>query len=307
VKILVAGSSGLVGSAIMRKLSTSKHEVLGISSKNLNLLDREITFNYLSKISPDIVIDAAAKVGGIGANNSHPVEFLSENLRIQTNLIDASHSANVEKFVFLGSSCIYPKLAHQPIKESALLSDYLEPTNSAYALAKIAGIELIKSYRSQYGRNWISLMPANLYGPGDNFNIDAGHVLPSLINKFHSAKVSKGAEVELWGDGTPFREFLYVEDLAEAVIYCAHNYNESEHMNIGSGHEISISELANLIANIVGFEGSIRWDKSKPNGTPRKLLDSTKIFKLGWQPSIKLEQGIQETYEWFQSQKIIRN
>ena len=307
MKILVAGSSGLVGSAVIRKLADSDHDVIGVSSKDLNLLDRETTFEFLLKTSPDVVIDAAAKVGGIGANNSNPVEFLSENLRIQTNLIDASHKANVNRFVFLGSSCIYPKLSTQPIKETELLNGYLEPTNSAYALAKIAGIELIKSYRSQYGRNWISLMPANLYGPGDNFNVKEGHVLPSIINKFHQAKTKKETEVELWGDGTPFREFLYVDDLAEAVIFCMKYYDGTEHLNIGSGVEISIYNLAQIISKTVGFNGNLYWNKEKPNGTPRKLLDSSNIFNLGWKPKTNLEDGIRETYSWFKTQSTYRN
>ena len=306
MKILVAGATGLVGSAIIRRLNSKQANVIGISSKDVNLLDRESTFSFLKEFSPNVVIDAAAKVGGIGANNSYPVEFLSENLRIQTNLMDASHNANVDKFIFLGSSCIYPKLASQPIKESELLSGYLEPTNSAYALAKISGIELIKSYRNEYGRNWISLMPANLYGPGDNFNVNAGHVLPSLINKFHLAKTQGMHSVELWGDGSPFREFLYVDDLADAVTYCLNHYNESDHLNIGSGEEVSIRELSEIISTVVEFTGIIEWNANMPNGTPRKILDSSKINSLGWRPRTKLKTGIKMTYEWFLQQPSIR-
>lgn len=306
MKILVAGATGLVGSAIIRNLNSKQANVIGISSKDVNLLDRESTFSFLEQCSPDVVIDAAAKVGGIGANNSYPVEFLSENLRIQTNLMDASHNASVDKFIFLGSSCIYPKLASQPIKESELLSGHLEPTNSAYALAKISGIELIKSYRNEYGRKWISLMPANLYGPGDNFNVNAGHVLPSLINKFHLAKTQGRDSVELWGDGSPFREFLYVDDLADAVIYCLNHYNESDHLNIGSGEEVSIRELSEIISTIIEFTGRVEWNASMPNGTPRKILDSSKINSLGWRPRTKLQTGIKMTYEWFLQQPTIR-
>jgi GDP-L-fucose synthase len=301
MRIMVAGASGLVGSAIVRKLQLSKYEVLPISSKDVDLLDRDKTFKYLRNIKPDVVINAAAKVGGIGANDSFPVDFLSDNLRIQTNLIDASHESSVEKFIFLGSSCIYPKHATQPIKESELLNGYLEPTNSAYAIAKIAGIELIKSYRKQYGRKWISLMPANLYGPGDNFNVESGHVLPSLISKFHNAKNENQTAVKLWGDGSAFREFLHVDDLADAVVFCMKNFDGDEHLNIGSGEEVSIKKLAEMIMKEVDFKGVIDWDSSMPNGTPRKILDSSNIMNLGWKPKINLESGISQTYEWFKN------
>lgn len=299
MKILVAGATGLVGSAIIRNLSIKKANVIGISSRDVNLLDRDSTFLFLEQCSPDVVIDAAAKVGGIGANNLYPVDFLSDNLRIQTNIMDASQHANVTKFIFMGSSCIYPKMAPQPIKESELLNGSLESTNSAYALAKIAGIELIKSYRKQHGRKWISLMPANLYGPGDNFNIDNGHVLPSLLNKFHVAITNNQQSVELWGDGSSFREFLHVDDLAEAVIFCINNYDDDEHLNIGSGEEVSIRNLAEIIASVTQFKGEIRWNESMPNGTPRKILDSSRLNKLGWAASIKLEDGVRNTYNWF--------
>jgi GDP-L-fucose synthase len=301
MKILVAGATGLVGSAIIRCLNAKKANVIGISSKDVDLLDRESTLSFLKETAPDVVIDAAARVGGIGANDNFPVDFLSDNLRIQTNLIDASHNAQVEKFIFLGSSCIYPKLAEQPIKESELLKGYLEPTNSAYAIAKIAGIELIKSYRKQYNHKWISLMPANLYGPGDNFSVSNGHVLPSLINKFHIAKTQNLESVELWGDGSAFREFLHVDDLADAVIFCMQTFDGNEHLNIGSGEEVSIKELAEMIQKVVQFNGTINWDPKMPNGTPRKILDSTNIRNLGWKPKIVLEEGIKQTYEWFTS------
>jgi GDP-L-fucose synthase len=306
MKILIAGATGLVGSAIVRKFEKLQHEVIGISTKNLNLLEREETFNYMHRLKPDVVIDAAAKVGGIGANNSNPVEFLSENLQIQGNLMDASFETNVEKFIFLGSSCIYPKNAPQPLKESELLSGYLEPTNSAYAIAKISGIELIKSYRREYGKKWISLMPANLYGPGDNFNVNSGHVLPSLINKFHYAQLNGLEEVELWGDGSALREFLHVDDLAEAVLFCMDNYDADDHLNIGSGEEVSIHTLALTIARETNFRGRIRWNTKMPNGTPRKILDSTKINNLGWTAKINLDSGIKSTVDWFQKNSSVR-
>lgn len=309
MKILVAGSSGLVGSALINRLTKDlgKFEIVGISSKDLDLKDRTKTFDFLSFLKPQVVIDAAAKVGGIGANNNYPVEFLSDNLQIQCNLIDASHNAKVEKFIFLGSSCIYPRHAKQPIPEEELLNGYLEPTNSAYALAKISGIELIKSYRKEYGHNWISLMPANLYGPGDNFNLNNAHVLPTLIAKFSNAKKNGSGEVELWGDGSPMREFLYVEDLADAVVFCMQNYNGEEHLNIGSGEEVSIQKLAEVIKKIIGFNGQIRWNTEMPNGMPRKILDSSKLLSLGWKPKYSLENGIKKTIEWFLSNSAIRN
>lgn len=309
MKILVAGSSGLVGSALINRLTKDlgKFEIVGISSKDLDLKDRTKTFDFLSFLKPQVVIDAAAKVGGIGANNNYPVEFLSDNLQIQCNLIDASHNAKVEKFIFLGSSCIYPRHAKQPIPEEELLNGYLEPTNSAYALAKISGIELIKSYRKEYGHNWISLMPANLYGPGDNFNLNNAHVLPTLIAKFFNAKKNGSGEVELWGDGSPMREFLYVEDLADAVVFCMQNYNGEEHLNIGSGEEVSIHKLAEVIKKIIGFNGQISWNTEMPNGMPRKILDSSKLLSLGWKPKYSLENGIKKTIEWFLSNSAIRN
>lgn len=309
MKILVAGSSGLVGSALINRLTKDlgKFEIVGISSKDLDLKDRTKTFDFLSFLKPQVVIDAAAKVGGIGANNNYPVEFLSDNLQIQCNLIDASHNAKVDKFIFLGSSCIYPRHAKQPIPEEELLNGYLEPTNSAYALAKISGIELIKSYRKEYGHNWISLMPANLYGPGDNFNLNNAHVLPTLIAKFFNAKKNGSGEVELWGDGSPLREFLYVEDLADAVVFCMQNYNGEEHLNIGSGVEVSIQKLAEVIKKIIGFNGQISWNTEMPNGMPRKILDSSKLLSLGWKPKYSLENGIKKTIEWFLSNSAIRN
>jgi len=301
--ILVAGGSGLVGSAIVRELKRVNKKVIGISSKDVNLLDRAKTFSYISDLKPYAIIDAAAKVGGVGSNNSYPVEFLSQNLQIQSNLMDAAHEAKVEKFVFLGSSCIYPRNCAQPIKEDYLLTGELEQTNSAYAVAKIAGIELIKSYRKEYGYSWISVMPTNLYGPNDNFDLENSHVLPALIRKFVEAKQNKLAEVGLWGSGTPFRDFLHVNDLAKAILVCLDKYDDSQQINIGSGGEISIKDLAVKIANLTGFTGKIVWDTNRPDGTPRKVLDSTKINKLGWKPSITLDQGIASTVEWYQENK----
>jgi GDP-L-fucose synthase len=297
--IIVAGSSGLVGSAIMRNLANSGLEATGISRKTLDLTNRTAVFDFIKKISPVAVIDAAAIVGGIGANAARPVDFLSENLQIQTNLMDAAHAAQVERFVFLGSSCIYPRLAEQPISESSLLTGPLEPTNRAYAIAKIAGVELINSYRAQHGARWISLMPTNLYGPFDNFSPNSGHVLPSLVTKFYTAKSQNQTSVELWGTGTPLRDFLHVDDLAEAVKFALENYDSSNPLNVGSSSEITIKELAGMVASAVGFTGTIIWDQTKPNGTPRKLLDSSTITNLGWRPKIELSEGIKEVVDWF--------
>jgi len=301
--ILVAGDTGLVGSAIVRELTRVNKKVIGISSKDVNLLDRTKTFSYIKDLKPTVLIDAAAKVGGVGGNNAYPVEFLSQNLQIQSNLMDAAHGANVEKFVFLGSSCIYPRNCAQPIKEDYLLTGELEQTNSAYAIAKIAGIELIKSYRKEYGYSWISVMPTNLYGPNDNFDLENSHVLPALIRKFVEAKRNNSSEVVLWGSGTPLREFLHVDDLAKAVLVCLEKYDDSQQINIGSGDEISIKDLGQKIANLTGFTGKVVWDSNRPDGTPRKVLDSTKISKLGWKTTITLDQGIAATVEWYQENK----
>ena len=302
--ILVAGKTGLVGSAILRGLNKAGKTAVGINSKDVDLLDRKKTFEYIQDLKPSLIIDAAARVGGIGANSNFPVEFLSENLQIQCNLMDAAHVAKVEKFVFLGSSCIYPKFATQPLNEKSLLTGELEESNSAYAIAKIAGIELIKSYRKQFGHNWISLMPTNLYGPYDNFDLENSHVLPALIRKFIDAKNTKSETVTLWGSGTPLRDFMHVDDLSEAVIFCSEKFNENEHINIGSGQEISINNLAVLISNIVGFTGKIEWDKSRLDGTPRKVLDVSKLEAYGWTPKISLENGIRDTVNWYQSKGV---
>ena len=301
--ILVAGGSGLVGSANVRELKRLNQDVIGISSKDLDLLDRDKTFEFVNNLKPSAIIDSAAKVGGIGGNNSYPVEFLSQNLQIQSNLMDAAHAAKVSKFVFLGSSCIYPRDCAQPIKEEYLLTGALEQTNAAYAVAKIAGIELIKSYRKEYGYKWISVMPTNLYGPNDNFDLENGHVLPVLIRKFIEAKRSGSSKVILWGSGLPLREFLHVDDLAKAVVLCMDKYDDSKQINVGSGQEVSIKDLAGKISKAVGFTGEISWDSTKPDGTPRKVLDSSKIVNLGWKPLISLDQGIASTVEWYLQNK----
>ena len=301
--ILVAGGTGLAGSAIVRELERVNKKVISISSKDVNLLDRAKTFTYIKDLKPNVIIDAAAKVGGVGSNNSYPVEFLSQNLQIQSNLMDAAHEAKIAKFVFLGSSCIYPRNCAQPIKEDYLLTGELEQTNSAYAIAKIAGIELIKSYRKEYGYSWISVMPTNLYGSNDSFDLENSHVLPALVRKFVEAKRNNSSEVVLWGSGTPLREFLHVDDLAKAVLICLEKYDDSQQINIGSGDEISIKDLGQKIANLTGFTGKVVWDSNRPDGTPRKVLDSTKINKLGWKSSITLDQGIAATVEWYQENK----
>lgn len=299
-KVLIAGKNGMVGSALVRLYdSFSNFEVLSPTRQELDLLDRNLVFEYLSKNKPDLVVDAAARVGGIVDNNSYPVDFLSINLQIQTNLMDAAAKAGVKNFVFLGSSCIYPKFAPQPLKEEYLLSGPLEETNSAYAIAKIAGLRLIQAYREQYGYSWISTMPTNLYGPYDNFDFNSSHVIPGLIAKFHKAKIEKQNKVTLWGTGSALREFLHVDDLARAIKFTSEKYNDHEFINIGSGEEVSIKQLAELVRQVVGFEGEIKWDSSYPDGTPQKLLDSSKILKLGWKPEIALTEGLTSTYKWF--------
>jgi GDP-L-fucose synthase len=297
--IVVAGGTGLAGSAIVRAYQAAGHEVVPVSRKVVDLLDRDATFRFIKDVKPALIVDAAAKVGGIGANNSFPVEFLSDNVRIQSNLMEAAHAADVEKFIFLGSSCIYPRDCAQPIKEEYLLTGPLEETNSAYAVAKIAGIELIKSFRKEYGRKWISLMPTNLYGINDNFELQGSHVLPAFIRRFVEA-AEKGAAVEtLWGTGSPKREFLHVDDLASAVVHLGKTYDSSDHLNIGTGEDLTIKELAELVAELAGFEGELAWDSSKPDGTPRKVLDVSKAKALGWAPKISLRDGIASTIAWY--------
>ena len=297
--IVVAGGTGLAGSAIVRAYQAAGEGVIPVSRKVVDLLDRDATFKFIKEVKPSLIVDAAAKVGGIGANNSFPVEFLSDNVRIQSNLMEAAHAADVEKFIFLGSSCIYPRDCAQPIKEEYLLTGPLEETNSAYAVAKIAGIELIKSFRKEYGRRWISLMPTNLYGINDNFELQGSHVLPAFIRRFVEA-AEKNAPVEtLWGSGSPKREFLHVDDLAAAVVHLGKNYNSSEHLNIGTGEDLTIKELAELVAELSGFNGELAWDSSKPDGTPRKVLDVSKAKALGWSPKISLRDGIASTIAWY--------
>ena len=302
MRIYVAGHRGLVGSAIVRNIEASgEHEWFGRTRAELDLLDRKAVFEFIATEKPDAVIIAAAKVGGIMANNTYPVEFLSENLQIETNLIDACHKAEIQQVLFLGSSCIYPKLAPQPIKEEYLLTGPLEPTNEAYALAKISGLKLIESYRREYNRRWISAMPTNMYGPGDNFDPHNSHVLPALIRRFHEAKVSNAPSVTCWGDGSPMREFLHADDLASACIFMLENYDGDVALNVGTGEDITIRELTEIIAEVVGYEGEILWDTEKPNGTPRKLLDVSKLKGLGWEPRLALRDGIASTYQWYVS------
>ena len=299
-KVLVAGGRGLVGSAVVGELK--RRGVTHIdtpSSAELDLRNRDAVFRYFQQHRPDVVIDAAAKVGGIHANDTYPAEFLSDNLLIQVNLMDAAASTEVPQFVFLGSSCIYPKFAPQPIPESSLLTGELEPTNSAYAVAKIAGIQQVQAHRKQYGRHWISAMPTNIYGPGDNFHPQDSHVVPALIRRIHEAKVAGAPEVVIWGSGTPLREFLFSEDLAKAIVFLLEHYDGNEHINVGSGQEVSIRQLAETIAEVVGYEGSLVFDTTKPDGTPRKLLDNSRIEALGWKPEVSLRDGITAAYHWF--------
>jgi GDP-L-fucose synthase len=299
MSVIVAGSTGLAGSAIANAFEKAGQEVFGINRGVVDLLNFDQTNQFLNDIKPSLVVDAAARVGGIGANNSHPVEFLEDNVRIQANLMHASHNANVKRFVFLGSSCIYPRDCKQPIKEEYLMTGPLEATNSAYAVAKIAGIELVNSYRKQYGHNWISLMPTNLYGPRDNFNLDNSHVLPALIRRFVEAVEAGAREVMVWGSGSPKREFLHVDDLAQAVLLTSQSYDSALHLNIGTGEDLSILELATKIAQISGFKGEILWNKSKPDGTPRKVLDVSRIKQLGWSPRVTLDEGLASTISWY--------
>ena len=297
--IVVAGSTGLVGSAIVRHFEKKDVQTVGINRSVVNLLDTKATNDFIAKIKPSVIIDAAARVGGIIANSQRPVEFLTDNLLIQNNLMAAAHNASVAKFVFLGSSCIYPRNSAQPIKEEYLMSGPLEKTNSAYAIAKIAGIELVNSYRKEFGYKWISLMPTNLYGPQDNFNLESSHVLPALIRKFIEAKNENKPSVTLWGSGSPRREFLHVDDLASAVEISLESYDSDLHMNIGTGEDLTIKELSALISELTGFDGEILWDTSKADGTPRKVLDITRVQRLGWTPKISLRGGIQSTIDWY--------
>jgi len=300
VKVYVAGHHGLVGSAIVRALQAAGvGEIVGWRSSELDLRDRDATFDAIHQAKPDIVIDAAAKVGGIMANSTYPVEFLRDNILLQTNIMDAAHSADIDRLLFLGSSCIYPRHATQPIRESSLMTGPLEPTNQAYAMAKIAGIFYIEAHRTQYGRHWISAMPTNLYGPGDNFDLETSHVLPAFIHRFHDAKVTGAPSVTVWGTGSPRREFLHVDDLAEACLLLLQQYDSPETINVGLGDDMPIRELAETVASVVGYTGSLEWDTSKPDGMPRKLLDTSRINELGWKPQISLREGVASTYTWY--------
>ncbi len=300
--IYVAGHRGLVGSAIVRSLKEKGYEnILVRTHKELDLTDQAEVFGFFRKEKPEYVVLAAARVGGINANNSFPADFIYENSIIQCNVIKASHDNKVKKLLFLGSSCIYPKMAPQPIPESALLTGSLEETNEGYAIAKISGLEMCKFFKRQYGDDFISCMPTNLYGPNDNFDLENSHVLPAMIRKFHEAKVSGAEYVELWGDGSPLREFLYVDDMADACVYLLENYSGEEHVNIGTGKEITIKALAELVRDTVGFKGEIRWNTDMPNGTPRKLCDVSKLHNIGWKEKVELPEGIRKEYEWFLS------
>jgi len=298
--VYVAGHAGLVGSALVRRLrGAGFSDIIGARSAELDLRDRAATWEFFDRKRPDVVIDAAARVGGILANSQYPVDFLSDNLRMQLNLMDAAHAFDVDKLLFLGSSCIYPKFAPQPISESSLLTGALEETNDAYAVAKIAGIMQVQAYRRQYGRSWISAMPTNLYGPGDNFDLQTSHVMPALIRRYHDAVRAGDPEVVVWGSGTPRREFLHVDDMAAACLFLLEHYDEPEHVNVGVGKDMKIRELAELIARVTGFEGRSVFDTSKPDGTPRKLLDVSRLTQLGWSPSTSIADGVASTYGWF--------
>jgi GDP-L-fucose synthase len=299
-KVFVAGHRGLVGSAIWRELTSQGFtSVIGRSRSELDLLDAQAVRRFYETEKPELVFVAAAKVGGIYANHSYPADFLFQNLQIQNHLIHGAHLAGVKKLLFLGSSCIYPKLAPQPLKEDYLLTGPLEPTNEWYAVAKIAGIKMCQAYRRQHGANFISAMPTNMYGPNDNYDLNNSHVLPALIRKFHEARTSRAKEVVCWGTGKPLREFLYADDLARACVFLMENYNEEQFINVGFGSDLSIKELAETVKRVIGFEGEIVWDTSKPDGTPRKLMDSSRLFALGWRPQVDLEEGIRRSCQDF--------
>ena len=304
-KVYVAGHRGLVGSAVVRSLGRQGFENLIVRSRqDLDLTEQSAVRKFFDEMRPQAVIMAAARVGGIHANNSHPAGFLRDNLLVQDNVIDAAHRYGVEKLVFLGSSCIYPKMAPQPIKEDYLLTGPLEPTNEWYAIAKIAGIKMCQAYRREYGFNAISLMPTNLYGPGDNFDLQSSHVLPALIRKIHEAKARGDKSVEIWGTGSPRREFLHVDDLADAVVYLLRNYDGEPIVNIGWGEDVTIRELAQMVMSAIGYTGELVFDPTKPDGTPRKLLDVSRLHGLGWRPRISLKEGIAATYTWFKEHAV---
>ena len=299
-KIYIAGHNGMVGSAVWRALASKGYRnLIGKTSKELDLRNQQAVINFYSKEQPEVVIDAAAKVGGILANNDFPYQFLMENMQIQNNLIDGAFKSGIGKFIFLGSSCIYPKFAPQPLKEEYLLTDSLEPTNEWYAIAKITGVKTCESIRKQFGKYYVSLMPTNLYGYNDNFDLKSSHVLPAMIRKFHEAKINKHSDVLLWGSGTPKREFLFVDDMADSVVYALENNLPEYLYNIGAGKDITIKELAETIQKVIRHQGKILWDTNKPDGTPRKLMDVSKMKSLGWEYSTELEDGIKKTYQWF--------
>lgn len=299
-KIYIAGHKGMVGSAIWRTLERKGYnQLVGKSSSELDLRNQIAVRDFLAREKPDVIIDAAARVGGILANNDYPYQFLMENMQIQNNLIDSALQQGVEKFLFLGSSCIYPKLAPQPLKEEYLLTGELEPTNEWYAIAKITGVKACQAIRKQFGKDYVSLMPTNLYGTQDNFDLNTSHVLPAMIRKFHEAKENNHAPVTLWGSGTPMREFLFVDDMAEAVVFALENTLPDYLYNVGTGEDLTIKELAETIQKITGHKGEIVWDTTKPDGTPRKLMDISKMHELGWKHKVNLEEGIQKTYDWF--------
>ena len=299
-KIYIAGHRGMVGSAVWRALENKGYEnLLGKTSAELDLRNQQAVNDFYATEKPALVIDAAARVGGILANNDFPYQFLMENMQIQNNLIDGAYKTGVEKFIFLGSSCIYPKFASQPLKEEYLLTDSLEPTNEWYAIAKITGVKSCQAIRKQYNKDYVSLMPTNLYGYFDNFDLKSSHVLPAMLRKFHEAKINKHSDVTLWGSGTPMREFLFIDDMAEAVVYALENKLPEYLYNIGSGKDLTIKELADIIQRVTGHQGKILWDDSKPDGTPRKLMDVSKMKELGWEYSTELEDGIKKTYQWF--------
>ncbi len=299
LKVFVAGATGMVGSAICRRLREEGYDLLNGSAPRVDLREQQAAHNLLRELSPDWVFLAAAKVGGIHANNTYPADFIYDNLMIQTNVMSASYLAGVKKLMFLGSSCIYPRQAPQPMKETELLSGYLEPTNEPYAVAKIAGIITAQSYNRQHGTNFISVMPTNLYGPNDNFHLEDSHVIPALIRKTHEAKLAGADHVKVWGTGNPLREFLHVDDLADACVFLMETYDSSEIVNLGTGVDVTIKELALMVKDVVGFTGEIRFDSTKPDGTPRKLLDVSRLASLGWGPTISLEEGLARTYDWY--------
>lgn len=299
-KIYVAGHRGLVGSAIVRNLESKGYtNIVKRTHKELDLTNQAAVYDFFAQEKPDVVVLAAAKVGGINANNTTPAEFAYENMQIQCNVINAAHVNKVKKLLFLGSTCIYPRMAPQPIPEDALLTGPLEVTNEAYAIAKISGLEMCKFYKRQYGDDFISCMPTNLYGPHDNYDLEGSHVMPAMIRKFHDAKVNGTGRVELWGTGAPLREFLYVDDMADACVFLLENYSGEQHVNIGTGKEVSIKELAETVKKTVGYEGEIFWNADMPDGTPRKLTDVTKLHNLGWTHKVELEEGVKLAYDWF--------